>query len=120
MYESLTVIPTLCSIINAASFSPSIRIILGSMLLTNSWALLGKSEVVMKTPEVMYFVYGYGIFISFGLYVDRVESEFVFVYDAVYSAVSAFSDRASGFFSRSSISHGDEEVDDEFFKESGR
>ena len=61
-----------------------------------------------------------GIFPAFGLEVDAVETEAVFVDDAVDPAVAAAADGTTGVPARAALAHAEEEFDPEAFAEVGR
>ena len=57
---------------------------------------------------------------TFGLYVDHVEAELVFLDDPVNAAIAASAYRLSCVPARASIAHGDQQIDDQALEEGRR
>ena len=75
---------------------------------------------LQRARKFLYLRTPNGAFPFFGLNINHVKTQFVFLDDAVDAAIPAAPDRTPSILSRSTVSHRDELIDHEALKECWR
>lgn len=76
--------------------------------------------LAFETPsELLYGGTAHGTILAFGLDIDDIQPEFVFVDDPIDSLVAALANGFGDTGSASSVSHGNQQIDDDLFEKLG-
>ena len=70
--------------------------------------------------KVSQLVHPYRIFPTLGLHINRVQSEPIFIDHAINAAITGSFGDGTGFGAGTAVTHGQQEIDHELFKEARR